>query len=827
MIPFSNLISTINTKDHSRNNVNHKSHMNGKSFRDLMTTAILFCLFTFTNNAMAQWNGTGTASDPWWIAHGGESKVGGSSIRAYIEKDSILRIKYYGGESNMADFWNTGGIQGGEAPWWFNTASRNAIKAVIMEDGITNIGERAFKDCNNLTSTSIPNTVTKINAQAFYNCTSLLSVIIPSNVTTIGDRAFYNCTNLVAIANMSIRPQKINSNVFEGLSVSTIYLATPDESVENYKKTNVWNGFKFAAPYFLIDENLEGDLDAVILGLDGSALFFEYQKNNPKLPKVLTVYDFVKNKVQMVVGYNSNGLPERLVFDDIDYNVKYDSWTNSCNITSQTSNGVIHSVGNIKIDNLWDRYKDDAKNLALWGVGEILDKTLKKSAELPFVDNASSKINAASIALELILDVIGMDKKMSNDVKGAYYSMMLSFSTIGVLVDCGNAFTAAIGGVVTLPLTFLLAAKCASSVYGLLESRKKLINLEKTDDTKKTDNKKRNNASHPVTAILNGSTLEISGNGALTTKELDKYKDKKMGITTLIIRGEVTTIPGSAFSGYTNLKNVHIDNSPIALSLPQGSPYWRSFKDCPIQTLHLGRDFNPNNTAVAPFTNMTTLSTLTIGSDVTNIGRDFFSGCNGLTEVIIPNSVTTISTGAFYGCERLTSLTIGNNVETIGKNSFQNCKSLKSVTIPKSVSLIGDNAFNGCEQLADIVIEDGKTQLSLPQGSPYWYTFKGCSIKTLYLGRDLYPNDKAVPPFSDVTTLSTLTIGNEVTNIGRNFFNRCTSLKQITNHATTPQAVKANAFGGIDFCNILFVVPENSENLYKKADVWEKFYCPK
>ena len=64
------------------------------------------------------------------------------------------------------------------------------IKKVVIEDGVTSIGEYAFSGCRSLTDITIPGSVTSIGDSAFRNCTGLTSVTIPDSVTSIGDCAF-------------------------------------------------------------------------------------------------------------------------------------------------------------------------------------------------------------------------------------------------------------------------------------------------------------------------------------------------------------------------------------------------------------------------------------------------------------------------------------------------------------------------------------------------------------------------------------------------------------------------------------------------------------
>ena len=69
---------------------------------------------------------------------------------------------------------------------------KNIISAIIP-DGVTGIGDYAFKNCSSLTSIDIPNSVTSIGNHAFYGCTSLTSIDIPDSVTCIRYEAFSGC----------------------------------------------------------------------------------------------------------------------------------------------------------------------------------------------------------------------------------------------------------------------------------------------------------------------------------------------------------------------------------------------------------------------------------------------------------------------------------------------------------------------------------------------------------------------------------------------------------------------------------------------------------
>ena len=115
-----------------------------------------------------------------------------------------------------------------------NSPFYDKIKSVIIENGITSIGERAFEGCTSLTGVTIPNCVTSIGINAFSDCTSLTSVTISDSVTGIGDSAFYNCKSLT---NVTI-PNSV-TNIGDGAFSYCTSLATIEVSDNNKNYSSV------------------------------------------------------------------------------------------------------------------------------------------------------------------------------------------------------------------------------------------------------------------------------------------------------------------------------------------------------------------------------------------------------------------------------------------------------------------------------------------------------------------------------------------------------------------------------------------------------------
>ena len=110
----------------------------------------------------------------------------GENLTWELATDGTLTIS---GNGDMANYF-------GNAPWH---DVRTEITAVVIEEGVTRIGEDAFFECSNLTSIMIPDSVVSIGDLAFSYCSSLTSVSIPEGVTSIGWLVFAYCSSLESI----------------------------------------------------------------------------------------------------------------------------------------------------------------------------------------------------------------------------------------------------------------------------------------------------------------------------------------------------------------------------------------------------------------------------------------------------------------------------------------------------------------------------------------------------------------------------------------------------------------------------------------------------
>ena len=76
---------------------------------------------------------------------------------------------------------------------------KGVIRKVIIEDGVTSIGKKAFNNCQILETIEIPASVQSIGEGAFSDCLKLYGVVLPEGLTVINKSTFSECYALSSI----------------------------------------------------------------------------------------------------------------------------------------------------------------------------------------------------------------------------------------------------------------------------------------------------------------------------------------------------------------------------------------------------------------------------------------------------------------------------------------------------------------------------------------------------------------------------------------------------------------------------------------------------
>ena len=265
-------------------------------------------------------------------------------------------------------------------------------------------------------------------------------------------------------------------------------------------------------------------------------------------------------------------------------------------------------------------------------------------------------------------------------------------------------------------------------------------------------------------------------------------------LTSVTIGNSVTSIGEHAFSNCSGLTSVTIGNSITSIGDD-------AFSECTGLTFV---NFNATNCTTMGgslypvFRNSNVNATINIGEGVTTIPDYAFKGLLGNGMLIIPSSVTSIGRNAFTNCSGLTSLTIGNSVTSIGYSAFEFCSGLTgTLTIPNSVTSIGGNAFSGCSGITSLTIGDsveiiGTEAFSgLSSVSIVYFNATNCTR----MGQT--SSVFVMSAFYSCPLLTTLNIGENVTNIPKDAFKNCGALTTINYNAINCSPFNNNSNNGI------------------------------
>lgn len=261
------------------------------------------------------------------------------------------------------------------------------------------------------------------------------------------------------------------------------------------------------------------------------------------------------------------------------------------------------------------------------------------------------------------------------------------------------------------------------------------------------------------------------------------YKNAALETVTFGIKktGEVsqlTRIGGYAFFGCSSLATLQTEQ-PVKDSETGKITGVTYVEKLPDSITEFGNS-DKVATGNGPFTNCTSLQSITIPDGVENINNSAFSGCTALETVNLPKSLKTIYSSAFSGCTSLKTVNFNKDTSgvTIQQKAFLDCSSLESFDFTKVGSLSGHgNIFQNCTSLKSVTIGENVTKAGGVN------LFDGCTaLKTV----EFKPGDATTTlalgtkAFLDCTALEKAVIGDKVTKIGSSAFENCTALTTFT-----------------------------------------------
>ena len=554
----------------------------------------------------------------------------------------------------------------GEVPWCDYSTS---IQKVVVEEGITKIGEGIFYKSLILSEVSLPETLTEIGDAAFSGCSALLEVSIPDSVTKIGQRAFYGCINLDDVK-MSKNIISVGAFAFgeigkavdyieeehtckyiDNVLISYIYDNYYEDTITSY---NVLNGTRVIADG-AFSEASESGITEIILPDSvvsiGEDAFLGYETlEQIVLPdslkiigdgafwgceslKTITIpenIDYIGGRAFNYCNSLENiSLPDKGfeltpgLFNVTEYHDNQSNWTNNCLY-----------IGNHLVD-----FKNS-------GGEEIKIREGTKTVAIPESEEYSENLQIyIPASVEKISRGLTNLKSIEVSENNPYFS-----SSDGVLFD---------------------KQKTKLIVY---PSYKNSESYTVPESVTEIDNSAFAGCAS-LQKINLPEGLEIIGEGAFA------YSD----IASVVVPKSVESILRDTFSCCEKLKSVTIQQGVYKIEIG-------AFRGCAsLESISLPDSIE----YIAPhvFQDCTALKSIKIPENVDQISFGCFSFCISLEKVELPVSLKNINTAAFDGCSSLKEINLPVSLRSINESAFYDCESLKSITVPESVKVIEANGL--------------------------------------------------------------------------------------------------------------------------------------
>jgi hypothetical protein len=588
----------------------------------------------------------------------------------------------------------------GAMEWEYNTApwaycDTEKITAVVIEEGVTTIGNRAFNYCTKLLSVSIPSSIVTIGNDAFRSCYSLKAFNVPDGVRSIGANAFSGCMDatghlVIPDSVTSIGEAAFASCGITGVTIgSSITEITPSmfSGCVDLKDITIPNGITAIGEWaFQSCSFSQIVIPASVTSIAGNA--FSWCEH---------LSAFVVDKENAYFSTDAQGIlydKEKMLLVAAPFK-----------ITSCIVPDTVITIGNNAFGYCFDLVEltlpeglVTIEDYAFWSTG---------LTEITIPDSVTTIGTQAFASCDSMTSAI-LGNGVTSVGTYAFGDAPLSFLRLpGSIEYIGSeAFRDSLTKVV-----YCGTAESWTQIENYTREYilNRFLQFHEMQDgaciycSDSGEIETEGSCGDNLTWSFVDGVLTISGTGDMedfqrVTTDLTSAPWSPFEITEVRIENGVTSIGAFAFEGCTGLTTVTI--APSVTSIGKYA-----------------------------FCGCTGLTAIHIPDGVTNIGELAFESCSGLVELFIPDSVTSVGEQAFRSCTGLRKVTIGNGITAIAPYMFAFCDSLTSVAIPDGVTSIEYSAFQGCEALTTVRFPVSVTSIG-------YESFKDCSGLTtvIYCG---------------------------------------------------------------------------------------------
>ncbi|MGN1017562.1 MAG: leucine-rich repeat protein, partial [Oscillospiraceae bacterium] len=610
-------------------------------------------------------------------------------------------------------------------PWNDSDEPVTNVDSIIIEDGVTSIGESAFSYFTNLKNVTIPSSVKRIGYCAFSECPMLKSISIPAGVETIEDGAFSICDGLSEII--------VDENNEQYTSVDGVLFSKDKTTLISYPAAiesdayEIPNGVtELSLRSFLGCTNIMSITVPQSVRTIGAWAFSDCAA----LEDVYYLGEIAQWKVINIDSGNIHLLTASIHCTDGD---AFPDGSCGENVTWALVGGVLTISGTGAMEDYsssgtapWYDMADAITSIEVGdGVVSIGDHAFRG---LRYVESAALAYSVESIGEYAFADcnrLYSIDMPAATDIGSYAFFNCFDLNSVSIpdgvatirnstFASCSNLRT------VEIPESTTTVEDCAFNVCDSLSDVYYSGTRARWEEVAIGD------CNIPLTS----AAIHCSDDG-------DSYTGACGENVTWTLEGGILTISGEGdMESYYGVKAPWYNKADEIIS---------------IEVLSGVTSIGDNVFMDLPYVNLAAVS-----SSVKSVGLCAFKDCGSLENVLLEEGLLTISDSAFADCSQLQSIDIPDSVESIGDCAFQNCSNLRTITLPTGITSIGMSAFNGCTSLNNISIPEGVTTIRIS-------AFASCS--------DLVRVD----------------VPESMTSVESNAFNACDSLSYVDYSGTKAQ----------------------------------------
>ena len=564
------------------------------------------------------------------------------------------------------------------------------VESIELAEGIEIIGRDSFWNMNKLKNIIIPDSVTKIEESAFDGCTSLEKIVLPSKLTSLGYRVFTNCNaEIIFPASLKYIPE---------LGSDAVRKVTIPEGVETI-------GYQAFGSCSNLTEII---LPSTIKNIESEAFegtgitSFNYPQNIKYIP----------NSVFSNTSLEEFSVPES-VTEINDY-----AFGNCIKLTKISIPKSVTYIGS-------DVFKY-CRNLTIYGYKDSAAESYAKANTINFI-SADYKVvfkdNGRTQKTEYVTSGQNATPPTLSSKPGYTLSWDADYTNVTEDMVINAVWTKNDGGNTTI----IVSPSETTKYIVTFKDRGKIVKTEKVKSGDAAEYPYINRSGYELSWDKDFSkvTANITVNAVWTVIKPEKVTSltAESGNKSIALSWDETEYAGyylvyrkaDSEKEYTQVakttKILWIDSKAVP-----GTQY--AYKVVAVRSLsgkkYQGAESDVVTTKIGTPQIGDTYSVGDLNYKLTGTKEVTVTGLAKVTDtLVIPSSVTisgkvykvtSVQTKAFYRNEDIVNVTIGNNVTYVGKYAFYQCLNLETVKFGKRVSVISTCAFTQCPNLESVIL---------------------------------------------------------------------------------------------------------------------------